>query len=290
MMTDAILTAEIEKRLKQTAKILEPSGYEVIETGIPQARRAPEVWAELVGTELLQSAMPVWAAQLGASGKQHIEMMSGICALGDGVNRYIRSSRERRSIASGPKMTEVERRGGHARNRGKNKRYVPSIGRLYTQTMELFDKMRNVMWVNLLSLPSIALPTGIQIVATTLSGEGSVRGRRDRRERDWSDFDCQSGLQRISSKSAAILATVRLVKERYTSDEFFILKLALCIRPISDHHQPMDQTSPIRMIGLTVRPCLAVACRFVDPIERIHFRELVEGKTTLQVQINAVAG
>ena len=31
--------------------------------------------------------------------------------------------------------------------------------------MELFDKMRNVMWVNLLSLPSIALPTGIQIVA-----------------------------------------------------------------------------------------------------------------------------
>lgn len=30
---------------------------------------------------------------------------------------------------------------------------------------DLFDHMRNVVWVNLLSLPSIALPNGIQIVA-----------------------------------------------------------------------------------------------------------------------------
>jgi len=33
------------------------------------------------------------------------------------------------------------------------------------QTIELFDHMRNVPWVNLLSLPSVALPNGIQIVA-----------------------------------------------------------------------------------------------------------------------------
>jgi amidase len=164
--TGAILTAEIEKRLKQTAKILEAAGYEVIETGIPQARRAPEVWAELVGTELLQSAMPVWVAQLGAGGKQHIEMMFGIYALGDCVNRYIYSFMERRSIvrttaqwmeqyplvlAPVAGMTAPPLDFDHFLDR--------------TQTTELFDKMRNVMWVNLLSLPSIALPTGIQIVA-----------------------------------------------------------------------------------------------------------------------------
>ena len=33
------------------------------------------------------------------------------------------------------------------------------------QTRELFDRMRNVMWVNLLNLPGVALPNGIQIVA-----------------------------------------------------------------------------------------------------------------------------
>ena len=32
-------------------------------------------------------------------------------------------------------------------------------------TRDLFDHMRDVVWVNLLSLPSIALPNGIQIVA-----------------------------------------------------------------------------------------------------------------------------
>jgi amidase len=164
--TGAILTDEIEIRLKQTAAILQASGYVVIETGIPQARRAPEVWAELVGTELLQSAMPVWAPQLGASGRQHIEMMFGIYALGNSVKRYIHSFMERRSIVREtadwmekyplvlapvagipPPLLDFD----HFLDR--------------TNTIELFDKMRNVMWVNLLSLPSIALPNGIQIVA-----------------------------------------------------------------------------------------------------------------------------
>lgn len=32
-------------------------------------------------------------------------------------------------------------------------------------TSDLFDHMRDVVWVNLLGLPSVALPNGIQIVA-----------------------------------------------------------------------------------------------------------------------------
>jgi amidase len=32
-------------------------------------------------------------------------------------------------------------------------------------TRDLFDHMRDVVWVNLLSLPAIALPNGIQVVA-----------------------------------------------------------------------------------------------------------------------------
>jgi amidase len=169
MMTDetgATLTGEIRKRLKQTAEILEASGYEVTEAGIPHARRAPEVWAELVGTELLQSAMPVWAPQLGASGRQHIEMMFGIYALGDSVDRYIRSFMERRSIARETAQWMETYQLVLAPVAGMP---APPLDFDHfldrTQTIELFDKMRNVMWVNLLSLPSIALPNGIQIVA-----------------------------------------------------------------------------------------------------------------------------
>ena len=33
------------------------------------------------------------------------------------------------------------------------------------QSQSLFDSMRNLMWVNLLSLPSVAFPNGVQIVA-----------------------------------------------------------------------------------------------------------------------------
>jgi amidase len=164
--TGAILTDEIARRLKQTAAILQAAGYEVVDAGIPQARRAPEVWAELVGTELLQSAMPAWARQLGASGRQHIEMMFGIYALGSDVDRYIRSFMERRSIVRETAEWMEEYPLVLAPIAG-----IPAPPLDFdhfldrNQTIELFDKMRNVMWVNLLSLPSIALPNGIQIVA-----------------------------------------------------------------------------------------------------------------------------
>jgi amidase len=32
------------------------------------------------------------------------------------------------------------------------------------QTLHLFDQMRNIPWVNLMGIPSVALPNGIQIV------------------------------------------------------------------------------------------------------------------------------
>jgi amidase len=170
--TGAILTDEIETRLKQTAAILQARGYEVVETGIPQARRAPEVWAELVGTELLQSAMPIWAPQLGASGRQHIEMMFGIYALGNSVNRYIHSFMERRSIVRETAQWMEKYPLVLAPVAGIT---APPLDFDHfldrTNTIELFDKMRNVVWVNLLSLPSIALPNGIQIVARRFQEE-----------------------------------------------------------------------------------------------------------------------
>lgn len=164
--TGAILSEEIEARLRRTAAILEAAGYEIVEAGIPQARRAPEVWAELVGTELLRAAMPVWGPQLGASNRQHIEMMFSIYELGNDVGRFINAFVERRSIVRQTAAWMEEHPLVLAPVVG-----IPAPALDFddfldrVQTVELFDQMRNVMWVNLLSLPGIALPNGIQIVA-----------------------------------------------------------------------------------------------------------------------------
>jgi amidase len=164
--TGAILTDEIAGRLERTATSLRAAGYEVVEAGIPQARRAPEVWAELVGTELVQVAMPFWAPQLGASGRQHIEMMFGIFSLGSDVNRYVRSFIERRSIVRETAAWMEDYPLVLAPVAGMPAPPLEFDHFLDREnTIELFDKMRNVMWVNLLSLPAIALPNGIQIVA-----------------------------------------------------------------------------------------------------------------------------
>ena len=164
--TGARVTQEIEAALDRTADILSRAGYEIVDAGIPGAERAPEVWAQLVGTELLHSAMPVWRDQMGESGRQHIEEMFGIYDLGRDVRRYIASFMERRAI--------VRKTAAWMENHPLV--LAPVAGMPAPpldfdhfldrqQTQSLFDHMRNVMWVNLLSLPSIAFPNGIQIVA-----------------------------------------------------------------------------------------------------------------------------
>jgi amidase len=174
--TGAKVTPEIVARLDRTAQILTDAGYEVVDGAIPQARRAPEVWAELIGTELLQAGMPVFGDELGASNRQHIEAMFGLFSLGSDVRRYIGAFVERRAIARETALWME----GHPLV------LVPVAGMATPpldfdhllderQTIELFDRMRNVPWVNLLSLPSVALPNGIQIVARRFREVEAIR-------------------------------------------------------------------------------------------------------------------
>jgi amidase len=164
--TGAKATPEIVARLDRTARILAAAGYEVVDGGIPHATRAPEVWAQLVGTELLRTGMPMFGDQLGASNRQHIEMMFGLFDLGPDVTRYIGALLERRAI-----VRET------AHWMARHPLVLAPVAGMATprldfdhlldeaQTVDLFDHMRNIMWVNLLGLPSVALPNGIQIVA-----------------------------------------------------------------------------------------------------------------------------
>ena len=124
------------------------------------------MWAELIGTELINTAMPVWREQMGDSGAQHIDAMFGLFEVGNDATRYIKAFIERRTMVRETSLWMEQHPlvlapvAGMAAPKLDFDNYLDG-----PQTRDLFDHMRNVMWVNLLSLPSVALPNGIQIVA-----------------------------------------------------------------------------------------------------------------------------
>ena len=164
--TGAVIEPEIERELDRVCDALADSGYTVVPGGIPHARRAPELWAELIGAELLHSALPAWGDALSDSSRQHIEAMFGLFDLGDSVSPWARAYAERRAVTQAVAAFMEE-----------HPLIVAPVAGMPTppldfdhylsadQTRDLFDHMRDVVWVNLLSLPSVALPNGIQIVA-----------------------------------------------------------------------------------------------------------------------------
>src|SRR5690606_30769272 len=96
--TGALVAPEVAERLDATARMLSEAGYEVVDAAIPHARRAPELWAEIIGTELMQTGMPEFGHLLGESNRQHIEAMFGIYNGGSKVGDYIQAFIERRQI------------------------------------------------------------------------------------------------------------------------------------------------------------------------------------------------
>jgi amidase len=164
--TGAVVEPEIERELDRVCAALEAAGYRVVEGGIPNAARAPELWAELVGNELLHSALPDWHGLIAESNLQHIETMFGLFDFGDSLSAWSRSIVERRQTAQATAQLMEEHPlivapvAGMATPALDFDQYLD-----LEATRDLFDHMRDVVWVNLLSLPSLALPNGIQLVA-----------------------------------------------------------------------------------------------------------------------------
>lgn len=164
--TGAIIEPAVEAELERTAQILIDSGYDVVDGGIPRAERAPEIWAQLVGTELLHSAMEHWAPQMSDSARQHIETMFGLWDLGEDVGGFISAFIERRTVVRETSMWMENHPLVLTPVAGMQTPALDFDHYLSVDaTSNLFDHMRNVMWVNLLSLPAVALPNGVQIVA-----------------------------------------------------------------------------------------------------------------------------
>ncbi|MGH3320834.1 MAG: amidase [Streptosporangiaceae bacterium] len=164
--TGAVLEPAVRTELRRTAALLEECGFTVVEAGIPRARRAAELWCGLVGTELLHVTMPRWRDRIGDSNRQHIEEMFGLYDLGDRVSPYVDAWVERRAVVRETAAFMEEHPivltpiAGMPTPRLDFDHYLSREA-----TQDLFDHMRSIGWVNLLGLPSVALPNGVQLVA-----------------------------------------------------------------------------------------------------------------------------
>ncbi len=163
--TGAVIDPAVERAVRAVADALGDAGHEVVEGAFPDLRRAPELWAEIIATELFNTLIPQIRDDVGPSGIDHIDKMFGQFDLGPGVESYLGALAERRALA----------RSFHAWQEDYPLVLAPVFG-LPTPpidfddflsvdaTRELFDRMRCVMWVNCLSLPGVALGNGAQLV------------------------------------------------------------------------------------------------------------------------------
>jgi amidase len=164
--TGALIEPPVRAELDRVCDALAQAGYEVVDGAFPNARRAPELWAELIAPELLHTALPAWEGLIADSNRQHIEAMFGLLDPGPTLDAWIARWIERRGLAQQAGIWMDEHPLVVAPVAG-----MPTPGLDFDHylsveaTQDLFDHMRDIVWVNLLGLPSIALPNGIQIVA-----------------------------------------------------------------------------------------------------------------------------
>lgn len=164
--TGATVAPEVQDHVDRATDALREAGYEVVDAAIPSAAEAPELWGRIVGTELLQFAIPKFRDQMEETCLDHIESLLALFEVSGRVEPYIEAWVLRRRLARETAdwmeehplvLTPV------AGMAPPPLEFDHLIGP--EATAALFDSMRNVVWVPLLGLPAVALPNGVQIVA-----------------------------------------------------------------------------------------------------------------------------
>jgi amidase len=161
----AVIEPEILRRLDDTVSALRAAGYEVVEGVIGDLRRAPELWAEIAGTDLVHTMLARVGDLMVESGRQHVEQMFGAVALDGSVSSYNDAWIERHGLLVEWLRFAEEFPIVLAPVAGMPAPLLDFDHLLDAEaTSALFDSMRCVPWVNLFGLPSLALPNGIQLV------------------------------------------------------------------------------------------------------------------------------
>lgn len=163
--TGATLDPDISRRLDDTVALLRGAGYDVVEGVIGDLRRAPELWAEITGTDLVHTMLERVGSLMTDSGRQHVEQMFGAVALDGSVSSYNDAWIERAGLLVAWAEFSARYPIVIAPVAGMPTPLLDFDHMLNAEaTTALFDSMRCVPWVNLFGVPSLALPNGIQLV------------------------------------------------------------------------------------------------------------------------------
>lgn len=164
--TGATVTAEVQDHVDRAADALRRAGYEVVDAAIPSAAEAPDLWGRIVGTELLQFAIPKFRDQMEETCLDHIESLLALFEISERVEPYIEAWVHRRRLARETAAWMEEHPLVLTPVAGMAPPPLDFDHLLGPEaTAALFGAMRNVVWVPLLGLPAVALPSGVQIVA-----------------------------------------------------------------------------------------------------------------------------
>jgi amidase len=177
--TGALLDPEVVEAVRATADALRSAGYAVEEGVVPDLSRAPELFAQIVGTELIETRLRAIRGQIGASALDHIESLYGQFSLGPKLDRYLAALQKRRGLARAVAAWMEDHPlvlcpvAGMTAPALDYDDFLPTEG-----TRELFDRMRCVLWVNLLGLPAVALGNGAQLVGRRFHDHDVLRAAR----------------------------------------------------------------------------------------------------------------
>lgn len=174
--TGASVDPDIEQQVQRVAEILRDAGYAIEVAAPPHAERLPEHWLEIVGTEVAHSYLPPLRDVISASAAQHMDELFGkLGDLGNDVGKLLHATQEMR--ANQRELSEWM---------SKYKLIVAPVAGTSTpkidydywldtdQTRDLFNSMRNLVLVNAMGLPAVALPNGVQIIARPHHDEDAV--------------------------------------------------------------------------------------------------------------------